>query len=362
MQYPEVRTARPASPHAEYLYGSTMLRPHRLAYGLAPIIAVLEQHGHRIEPLLAAAAIPRFAIEEPSYRIRFEQELAFIRAALTVLRLPAVGLEVGRQYNLALFGVLGLAASCAPTVRDLFRAVPSYPELAWGCIEQAAWREGDEEYVAFYTNEQVGDCAPFFVERDTTATLNLIRQTLGEHIEPKMVRFAHLEPADRAAYERFFRCPLSFSAAVNEIRFPRSVWEAVPPQANAMAYRFFTNQCRRLCKVIDAPLSYADVVRARLRAATPMPALRDLVAELYLTTRTLQRRLHEEGTDFSSLLTEIRIERAHELIAQGGMANDAIAHCLGFEDGSAFSRAFKTWTGQSPQAYRRKCAERRQKL
>lgn len=358
MGIPRARLGRPMPAQAAYLYGSTMLRPQRLAYGLAPVIAVLERRGHAIAPLLAEAGIPRFAIEEPSYRIHFAQELAFIRSALAVLRLPSAGLEVGRQYNLALFGVLGLAASCAPTVRELFRAVPSYPELAWGCIEQAVWREGEEEYVAFYTNEQVGDCAPFFVERDTTATLNLIRQTLGDDVKPLSVRFAHREPAGLAAYEDFFRCPLTFSDAVNEIRFACSVWDAVPPQANAMAYRFFTNQCRRLSEVMGAPLSYADVVRARLRAATSIPSFHEVVAELYLASRTLQRRLQQEGTDFSTLQTEVRLERSRELIAHGGMTNEEIASCLGFEDASAFSRAFKAWTGQSPQSFRRECAKR----
>ena len=359
MEKADTRTARAGSLRARFLYGSTMLRPQRLAYGLAPVIAVLEQHGHDIAPLLTTAGIPRFAIEEPSYRIRFEQELAFIRSALAALKRPTAGLEVGQMYNLALFGVLGLAASSAPTVRDLFRAVPTYPELAWGCIEQAVWRDGDEEYVAFYSNDQVGDCAPFFVERDITATLNLIRQTLGEHVQPLAVNFAHRAPADRHAYQRFFACPLNFAAGVNEIRFSCAVWDAVPPQANAMAYRFFTNQCRRLSEVMGAPLSYADVVRARLRAAASIPPFQVVVAELYLTARTLQRRLKDEGTDFSALLTEVRLERARELIAHGGMANEEIASCLGFEDGSAFSRAFKSWTGQSPQAFRRDASARR---
>jgi len=354
-----LRRERRPPPHAEFLYGSTMLRPQRLAYGLAPVIAVLERHGHAIEPLLTAAGIPRFAIEEPSYRIRFEQELAFIRLALTTLRLPAAGLEVGCQYTLAIFGVLGLAASCAPTVREVFRTVSSYPELCWGAIEQAAWREGDEEYIAFYPHAAVGACAPFFVERDATAILNLIRQTLGRHVTPLAVRFAHFEPAHRECYERFFRCPLTFNDGANEVRFPRDVWDAAPLQANPMAFRFFTNQCRRLSAVMNEPLSYADVVRARLRAATPMPGLDEVVAELHLSTRTLQRRLHEEATDFSTLQTEMRVERARELLASGAMDNNGIARCLGFEDGSAFSRAFKTWTGQSPQAYRRVLGGRR---
>ena len=120
----------PAPAQAVYLYGSTMLRPLRLAYGLAPVIAILDKHGHALEPLLSAAKIPRFALEEPGYRIRFEQELAFIRSTLRRLRLPAAGLEVGQQFNLALFGVLGLAAACAPNVREVFRTVPSFRPCA----------------------------------------------------------------------------------------------------------------------------------------------------------------------------------------------------------------------------------------
>ncbi len=341
---------------AEYLFGSTMARPQRLAYGLAPVIAVLERHGHAIDPLLASARIPRFALEEPSYRIGFGQELDFIRAALACLALPTAGLEVGQQYNLALFGVLGLAASCAPTVRELFRTVPEFPILCWGSIEQAVWRDGDEEYVAFYGNEAVGDCASFFVERDTTATLCLFRQTLGEDLAPLSVRFAHAAPHDRSPFEAFFRCPVRFDDGVNQVRFPAAVWNAVPPQANAMSYRFFTNQCRRLSEAMEAPLSYRDVVRARLRAADPVPSLEELVAGLHLSGRTLQRRLHAEGTSFSALLTEVRMARARDMIARGGMHNEELAHSLGFTDASAFSRAFKSWTGISPQAYRRRHA------
>lgn len=344
--------AAPLQP-VEYLYGSAMLRPLRLAYGLAPLIAVLEHHGAAVAPLLEAARIPRFALEEPSYRIRFEQELAFIRSALASLNLPTAGLEVGQQYNLALFGVLGLAASCAPTVRELFRTVPSFPVLCWGSIEQAVWRDGSDEYVAFYANDAVGDCATFFIERDITAVLCLFRQTLGEHVRPVSVRFARPAPPDREPYERFFACPISYADAVNQIRFESSVWNAEPPQANPMAYRYFINQCRQLSDALEAPLRYAEVVRTRLRLAPRIPTFEALTADLQLSRRSLQRRLAEEGTSYSALLAEVRTERAIEMIARGGMPNEEIARCLGFADGSAFSRAFASWTGRSPSAYRK---------
>ncbi len=335
-----------------YLYGSTMLRPLRLAYGLAPVIEVLQAHGHRIEPLLKAADIPRFAIEEPSFRIAFAQELRFIELALEKLRLPTAGLIVGQRYHLALFGVVGLCASCAPTMRDLFRAVPDHPALTWGSIELAVWRDGDEEYVAFTENEEVRACARFFVERDIAATLALFRQTLGAELRPTSVLFAHPAPPDAAPYEEFFDCRLRFSAGVNQIRFAREVWDAEPPQANEMSYRFYANQCRRLSDAMAEPLSYADVVRSRLRSLTPIPGLEEVVQSLSLTRRTLQRRLEAEGTQFSSLLAEVRLLRAIELMRLKEVRDEEIATRLGFSDASAFSRAFKNWTGHSPRAYR----------
>ncbi|MGE3774312.1 MAG: AraC family transcriptional regulator [Gammaproteobacteria bacterium] len=347
---------RRATRTPEYLFGGRMLRPYRLAYGLSPVIEVLEAKGLAVEPLLVAADIPRFALEEPSYRIAYHQEFTFIRRALAALKLPHAGIAVGRRYHLALFGVLGLAASCAPTMRDMFRCVPTYPALAWGCIDEGVWRDGDEEYVAFYENEEVGDLGPFFAERDVTALLTLFRQTLGEAIAPVAVHFRRAAPDDLRPYERYFRCPLHFGAELNQIRFARAVWDTAPPQANAMSYRFYTNQCRRLTRMMEEPLSYADVVRGRLRTATPIPSLMELVTELHLTKRTLQRRLDDEGTNFSVLLNEIRRERAADLMSRGDLGQSEIAWRLGFEDASAFSRAFKAWTGSAPRAAKRRRA------
>ena len=337
---------------ARYLYGSTMRRPTRLAFGLTPIIEELETQGHAIEPLLKRTNIPRFALIEPSYRISFEQELMFIKGALKTLRGPALGIAVGCRYHLPLFGVLGLAAACAPTVREMFRTVPDFPALAWGSIELSAWREREYEYIAFHENEEVGKCAAFFVERDTAATLSLIRQTVGSEIVPSKVRFREEKPDNIDAYERFFRCPITFGDSVNQIWFERELWEARPPQSNAVSYRFFTNQCRQLSEVMHMPLRYADIVKARLRAESPIPQFENLIRSLSLSRRTLQRHLRQEHTNYSQILAEVRLERAQDMLKRQGINLEEIATCLGFREASVFSRAFKKWTGLSPHAYR----------
>ena len=156
-----VVTGPPAAGAPRYLVGSTMMRPTRLAFGLAPVITVLEAYGHAVAPLLEAAYIPRFALEESSLCIAFEKELRFIRLALLSLKLPSAGLLMGQGYHLVQFGVLGLAACRAPTARELFRIILLHPTLAWGCIELSFWRDGDEEYVSFDETLEVMDCAAF---------------------------------------------------------------------------------------------------------------------------------------------------------------------------------------------------------
>ena len=330
-----------------------MARPVRLAFGLVPLLEVLAEHGHACAPLLATAEIPLFAIEEPSYHITLSQELAFTRRALAALRSPQAGLSVGQRFDLPMFGLLGLAATCAPSMRRMLQTIMSYPALAWGVIEVGVWRTGEDELIAFKPNGEVGDLAPYFVERDSAAIVALFRGTLGAQVVPTRVSFSHFPPADCARYDSYFGCRVEFSAAVDEIWFAPTVWDAEPPRAHSLSHRFFTNQCRQLGATLEGPFNHTEVVRARLRTATPMPSLSALAGTLQLTARTLQRRLAAEGIDFSTLLHEVRAQRAQELLRRGHLHIDAIAYRLGFKDPAAFSRAFKQWTSQSPSTYRR---------
>ena len=67
-----------------------------------------------------------------------------------------------------------------------------------------------------------------------------------------------------------------------------------------------------------------------------------------MSTRTLRRRLRDDGTSLSALLDELRRELALRFLEEQTMTLDAIAFELGFADARAFRRAFKRWTGRAP--------------
>ncbi|MEM9654001.1 MAG: helix-turn-helix domain-containing protein, partial [Actinomycetota bacterium] len=70
------------------------------------------------------------------------------------------------------------------------------------------------------------------------------------------------------------------------------------------------------------------------------------------STRTLQRRLSEEGTSFQSVLNATRESLARHYLVNGGLAAGEIAFLLGYEEPSSFYRAFHSWTGQTPERVR----------
>ncbi len=77
-----------------------------------------------------------------------------------------------------------------------------------------------------------------------------------------------------------------------------------------------------------------------------------MAERLFLTERTLQRRLQEAGTTFKKLLTEVRIDLADNYIRDSNLSLNEISFLLGFSELSSFSRAFKHWKGSSPRNYR----------
>jgi AraC-like DNA-binding protein len=82
------------------------------------------------------------------------------------------------------------------------------------------------------------------------------------------------------------------------------------------------------------------------------PGIQDLARELHLSTRTLQRRLTEEGITFQRLLEEARRELARHYLLHSSLELNETAYLLGYEDANSFLGAFHHWEGTSPGQWR----------
>ncbi len=121
-------------------------------------------------------------------------------------------------------------------------------------------------------------------------------------------------------------------------------------------WRIFEPALRRRLSDLEGDATFGDRACAVLLEALPSGQVGvDAVARrLAVSTRTLQRRLRDEGTSFQALVRATRLRLARHYLRQPNLTSTEIAFLLGFEEPTSFFRAFQRWTGETPQAVRQK--------
>jgi AraC-like DNA-binding protein len=167
------------------------------------------------------------------------------------------------------------------------------------------------------------------------------------------VRVRHGVPTCVADYSRLFRCPVVFDAPESAILFSRS--DAIRPlpsrnrelaQANDRILSDFLGKLRKDDLVTRVKMAITDEL------ASGAPTDDRIAHSLFMSSRTLSRKLNALGTNYTQLLEAVRRELAEQYIADPALTISEIAFLLGFSEQSAFSRAFRRWTGQPPSAAR----------
>ena len=174
---------------------------------------------------------------------------------------------------------------------------------------------------------------------------NVMRELWGSRWAAEEVQFSRTKPADVGAYRRFFRAPCRFDRERTAIFFPTTLLNKPMPEADPERLKTLEQQALIIGK---------DDLLSRLRRALRILLLRghssaqEVAALLFLHRRTLNRRLHDQGTNFQHILDEIRFEAACQLLDNTQLPLTDIAASLGYSESSAFTRAFRRWSSAAP--------------
>lgn len=181
----------------------------------------------------------------------------------------------------------------------------------------------------------------------------------GARVPLARLEMAHAVPAHADEYRRMFSPEMRFDAPCTLLAFDPRVL-AQRTAVDAAALKAFLRDAPRsvfMKQVADAHAAFGERLRRRLRrAGSHWPTLAQLARELGLSEPTLRRRLQAEGSSWRRLKDEVRHERAQALLAEGRHTVAEIASRLGYEDASAFHRAFRRRIGRSPGTLRGQAA------
>ncbi len=264
----------------------------------------------------------------------------------------AFGLRVGQHGGLHSLGLVGLLARYAPDVGTSLQRLAEYMHLHHGGTLTAVRAEGDTASLSFdihqpgiESTDQIGDGA-------LAVLFNILRELCGPGWRPIEVHFARTRPGIALDYETFFESPLRFGTGENAIVFSSAWLGRQLPEVDAELQRLLKRQLDQIeARHGD---SFPDQVRGVLQAALLTRRARaDEVAALFsMHSRTLNRRLRESGTTFRELVETSRHEIARQMLDATSLEVSQVASSLGYADASAFTRAFRRWSGTTPAAWR----------
>ena len=180
------------------------------------------------------------------------------------------------------------------------------------------------------------------------------RLATGTDWAPTEVRFGHPEPRDSGDHHRFFAAPVLFGTGENALVLPAALLGAPCLRADRALLAVLDRYAEDRLERAPRTTSFADRARAALieEFRSGEPSVERLAARLKTSIRTLNRTLAAENLTYRKLLDHLRQELACRQLADGRVAIAETAFLLGFSELSAFYRAFKRWTGQTPAEFR----------
>lgn len=287
------------------------------------------------------------------------QELQVISNLLGLTAHPAgLGLQVGLNYHLSAYGILGYGLMSSTTGADALALGRRFLPLTYAFTTIAHRQEGEYDLLQF---EAPADLAPvlqrFVVERAMAATSRLLLDVIGNDfvLAAFKLQYPGIPKNTASTLSRILGARIQFSAEANLLSFRHAYLVRKLPQANPITAAMCERMCTELIDRRRTGLRTATFIQEYLNSlpGNNLPDLQDIARLLNTSDRTLKRWLQKEGTSFRQLLATTHHAKADALLADGRLSLSEVAEALGFSDLSTFSQAYKRWTGVAPSLARK---------
>ena len=317
------------------------------------ILAELAHRGHSAEAALDGLSLPETVLSEPRARVPFGDFERLLARAVQLTGDPGFGLTLGETAPETTLQLLGYLLLSCRTLRDSFDVLERYAALS---IDGAGWSLSEREGRATFAFEcpMLTDVGQRFASEYTMAmALRVARHFVSDlPLQLTSVQFRHEDPGYAARYQRVFGTAVQFGQPLNAISYPAALLDVPQRHADEATNWALRDTADRLLQTMDRPSSLAERVRGVLRSEAMLaaPEVEKLARTIGLTRRAMRRRLAAEGTSFTLLVDEARCRLACEELRRDGSVR-TISERMGYSEPSAFYRAFRRWTGQTPSEF-----------
>ncbi len=316
----------------------------------------IESYGLDSQQIFLDAGINLDAIRVSNSRIPTANMIKVWQQAVTKSQDPYIALRVAKFCQPSALSALGMAMAASRHVYDALHRAARYSQMINDSSHCAI--EENDTTAAFTVIARAPLIAPdpaniYGLESMFSSLFNVLQTIAGPSLHAQAVHFQHAFSGDKKPYEDFFDCPVYFSSHCSKLAFDKKGIFKEQPFANSTLTCTLDEWIERHLEEFKEDLLSTRVKKYILKNLAYGEINQVYVAkEMALSPRMMQRKLSAEGTNFTELLDDSRHKLAIKLISHNRLAISEVTYILGFSDQSNFSRAFRRWTGTSPQQFR----------
>jgi AraC-like DNA-binding protein len=304
--------------------------------------SILERHG--LDP---------HAIRDPDSHMNCQSLVDVLEYCSAAFNDPLFGLRLAHVQEPDVFGCVTALCRSAASLREAIASFIEYLPVVHAPVTKMELVEGKE--IAEFRWSVLTDLGANNQANYQAALLDLkILQLLGgRNFRASYVNLAvDARPRDIPEIEHRIGCRFHNRATTNAVAFPVGFLDQPVPSANQLLFKLLGGYLDRVKAVSRKSIAerVEDFVRGSLQSGHC--SIEHCAGKLGTSVRTLQSQLSECGFGFSEILEKQRVELAKNYLEQSHLSLDEVAALLGYSEQSSFGRAFKRWTGSTPQRFR----------
>lgn len=326
---------------------------------IALLLNTLELRGVDIKRLLTDVGLETMDWRNPNGnltcadKLTYADKLALFSAANQRFPHDGLGLWLGEHASLSHFGVLGYALSTSQNVGEAIKSGFKYLRLNGPIFSVKLLLDSEQAVIQIENTLEVGDLLPFCSEYFLSSIISLFKELTGHDLDIHTMALPYAAPNYDKLYDSRFQCPIVFKHSNCELRFDASVLSQTLFTHDASTLKRYLASCQSIVETLDSEHLLTNQIKTIFyQTAGSFPSIEQLADEFGCSSRTLRRELAAHKSSFQTLLTEVRIELAKELLLATTMSIDDIGERLGYSDPANFRRAFKAWLNQTPAQFR----------
>ncbi|WP_170386880.1 helix-turn-helix domain-containing protein [Ruegeria atlantica] len=304
--------------------------------------------------VLKGCGLTRNDLKEAADQIDPYKEGQFVRLACDQLKNPAFATMAGLAFN-SPRDIVWYIAKYSRNLKEAIENASHYGALVDDTIDYSLVLSGNHASLQMHITD--GGLVKYHRRTEflVFSVISLMRLVVNAPLQPLEVRFQHMVKSAGPEIQRLAGCRVAFDSEKTELILSLSSLDLPIPSYDPALKEHLIDYGDKLLKERGGCTpSTRSKVESLLLNSLPgqIPSAQEVAASLGLSTRSLSRRLNEEGLSFRGIVSNIRCDLAKTYL-KDGFGIGEVAFYLGFADQPAFSTAFKRWTDLTPREFQR---------